>query len=170
MSSLFVLFLLSSSLFRYALENKNRKIKKSKKKKKQKTNSLVDIEALKHAPNWGLRHRRDSLSGLSTHSQPMVFGGGFGGMQSPAPTYHSGMLSKVIFIICIEKNFSFSNNIFKFLFWLFYLSTSISKFRFVFLVKLGLVFVQQRKQYTSILIYVAFLLCIFLKFPNGAYF
>ncbi|XP_004531062.1 uncharacterized protein LOC101448638 [Ceratitis capitata] len=50
----------------------------------------VDIEALKHAPNWGLRHRRDSLSGLSTHSQPMVFGGGFGGMQSPAPTYHSG--------------------------------------------------------------------------------
>ncbi|KAI9580480.1 hypothetical protein GQX74_012561 [Glossina fuscipes] len=50
----------------------------------------VDIEALKHAPSWGLRHRRDSISGLSTHSQPMIFGGGFGGTQSPAPTYHSG--------------------------------------------------------------------------------
>lgn len=52
--------------------------------------TLVDIEALKHAPSWGLRHRRDSISGLSTHSQPMIFGGGFGGTQSPAPTYHSG--------------------------------------------------------------------------------
>ncbi|XP_055847589.1 GATA zinc finger domain-containing protein 10 isoform X2 [Episyrphus balteatus] len=47
----------------------------------------VEIEALKHAPNWGLRHRRDSLSGLSTHSQPLGFGFG---TQSPAPTYHSG--------------------------------------------------------------------------------
>ncbi|XP_026839965.1 uncharacterized protein LOC6594379 isoform X1 [Drosophila persimilis] len=67
----------------------------------------VDIEALKHAPNgqaWagagpvpvpgagagGMRHRRDSLSGLSTQSQPLVFGGGFGGTHSPAPTFHSG--------------------------------------------------------------------------------
>lgn len=48
----------------------------------------VEIEALKHAPTWGLRHRRDSLSGLSTHSQPMGFAFG---TQSPAPTYHSGM-------------------------------------------------------------------------------
>lgn len=58
----------------------------------------VDIEALKHAPNgqpWagggGMRHRRDSLSGLSTQSQPLVFGGGFGGTHSPAPTFHSGI-------------------------------------------------------------------------------
>lgn len=48
----------------------------------------IDIEALKNSPNWGLRHRRDSLSGLSTHSQPMGFAFG---TQSPAPTYHSGM-------------------------------------------------------------------------------
>uniref|UniRef100_A0A7G3A837 Putative alpha-protein kinase 1 n=1 Tax=Lutzomyia longipalpis TaxID=7200 RepID=A0A7G3A837_LUTLO len=49
----------------------------------------VEIEALKHAPNWNLRHRRDSsVSGFSTHSQPLgyVFG-----THSPAPTYHSGM-------------------------------------------------------------------------------
>ncbi|XP_061391947.1 uncharacterized protein LOC133327405 [Musca vetustissima] len=49
----------------------------------------VCIEVLKHAPNLGMRHRRDSISGLSTHSQPMVFGSGFG-TQSPAPSYHSG--------------------------------------------------------------------------------
>lgn len=52
---------------------------------------LVCIEVLKHAPNMGLRHRRDSISGLSTHSQPMVFGSAFG-TQSPAPSYHSGAL------------------------------------------------------------------------------
>lgn len=52
--------------------------------------SAVDIEALKHAPNWGLRHRRDSISGLSTHSQPMGYAGAFAGTQSPAPTFHSG--------------------------------------------------------------------------------
>ncbi|XP_017036335.1 uncharacterized protein [Drosophila kikkawai] len=64
----------------------------------------VDIEALKHpaaaaaasSQVWtgpglgGMRHRRDSLSGLSTQSQPMVFGGGLGGTHSPAPTFHSG--------------------------------------------------------------------------------
>ncbi|XP_037030701.1 uncharacterized protein LOC119070455 isoform X1 [Bradysia coprophila] len=49
--------------------------------------NMVDIQALKHAPSWGLRHRRESLSGLSTHSQPM----GYFGTNSPAPTYHSGM-------------------------------------------------------------------------------
>ena len=43
------------------------------------------MEALKYAPSWGLRHRRDSVSGLSVHSQPY----GFGGNSSPAPTYHS---------------------------------------------------------------------------------
>lgn len=43
------------------------------------------MEALKYAPSWGLRHRRDSVSGLSVHSQPF----GFGGIASPAPTYHS---------------------------------------------------------------------------------
>ncbi|CAD7093630.1 unnamed protein product [Hermetia illucens] len=48
----------------------------------------VEIEAIKHAPSWGLRHRRDSLSGLSTHSQPLGFAFG---TQSPAPTFHSGM-------------------------------------------------------------------------------
>lgn len=47
----------------------------------------VDIEALKHAPSWGLRHRRDSVSGFSTHSQPMGYAFG---THSPAPTYHSG--------------------------------------------------------------------------------
>ncbi|XP_017081681.1 uncharacterized protein LOC108114973 isoform X2 [Drosophila eugracilis] len=59
----------------------------------------VDIEALKHTPGgqtWAgvgsgtMRHRRDSLSGLSTHSQPLVFGGGMGGTHSPASTFHSG--------------------------------------------------------------------------------
>lgn len=54
---------------------------------------LVCIEVLKHAPNLGMRHRRDSISGLSTHSQPMVFGSAFG-TQSPAPSYHSGALVK----------------------------------------------------------------------------
>ncbi|CAO1416495.1 unnamed protein product [Diamesa hyperborea] len=44
----------------------------------------VEMEALKYAPSWGLRHRRDSVSGLSVHSQPYGFGG-----NSPAPTYHS---------------------------------------------------------------------------------
>ncbi|KAL5284109.1 hypothetical protein ACFFRR_006401 [Megaselia abdita] len=47
----------------------------------------VEVEALKHAPTWGLKHRRDSISGLSTHSQPMNFAFG---THSPAPTYHSG--------------------------------------------------------------------------------
>lgn len=47
----------------------------------------VDVEALKHAPNWGLRHRRDSISGFSTHSQPTEYPFG---THSPAPTYHSG--------------------------------------------------------------------------------
>lgn len=46
--------------------------------------TLVEMEALKYAPSWGLRHRRDSVSGLSVHSQPYGFGG-----NSPAPTYHS---------------------------------------------------------------------------------
>lgn len=46
--------------------------------------NLVEMEALKYAPSWGLRHRRDSVSGLSVHSQPYGFGG-----NSPAPTYHS---------------------------------------------------------------------------------
>ncbi|EDW95641.2 uncharacterized protein LOC6535273 isoform X1 [Drosophila yakuba] len=59
----------------------------------------VDIEALKHAPNsqpWagagigGMRHRRDSLSGLSTQSQPIILGSGFGGGRSPALTSYSG--------------------------------------------------------------------------------
>lgn len=46
------------------------------------------MEALKYAPSWGLRHRRDSVSGLSVHSsQP--FGGHYPGISSPAPTYHS---------------------------------------------------------------------------------
>jgi hypothetical protein len=46
---------------------------------------VVEMEALKYAPSWNLRHRRDSVSGLSVHSQPF----GYGGMASPAPTYHS---------------------------------------------------------------------------------
>jgi len=61
---------------------------------------IVDIEALKHSPNsqhWagvgfgGMRHRRDSLSGLSTQSQPLILGSGLGGTHSPAPTFHSGI-------------------------------------------------------------------------------
>ncbi|XP_055384748.1 putative uncharacterized protein DDB_G0282133 isoform X3 [Condylostylus longicornis] len=52
----------------------------------------IDIEALKNTPSWGgMRHRRDSLSGLSTHSQPMHMGGFAFGTHSPAPTYHSGV-------------------------------------------------------------------------------
>lgn len=50
-------------------------------------NFLVEVEALKHAPTWGLKHRRDSISGLSTHSQPMNFAFG---THSPALTYNSG--------------------------------------------------------------------------------
>lgn len=46
---------------------------------------VVEMEAMKYAPSWGLRNRRDSVSGLSVHSQPF----GYGGMASPAPTYHS---------------------------------------------------------------------------------
>jgi len=57
----------------------------------------VEVDALKLAPNWGgMRHRRDSISGLSMHSQPLgpiagsaVGIGGNYGTQSPAPTYHS---------------------------------------------------------------------------------
>lgn len=56
-------------------------------KKKKQSKFKVDIEALKHAPSWGLRHRRDSVSGFSTHSQPMGYAFG---THSPAPTYHSG--------------------------------------------------------------------------------
>jgi len=60
-----------------------------KKLYKIKNKHKVELEALKHAPNWSFRHRRDSISGLSTHSQPLghVF---VGGAQSPASTYHSG--------------------------------------------------------------------------------
>lgn len=47
---------------------------------------IVEMEALKYAPSWGLRHRRDSVSGLSVHSQPF---GHYPGIASPAPTYHS---------------------------------------------------------------------------------
>lgn len=57
------------------------------------------MEALKYAPSWGLRHRRDSVSGLSVHSsQP--FGGHYPGISSPAPTYHSqGNLISLVFIV-----------------------------------------------------------------------
>ncbi|XP_029710743.1 putative uncharacterized protein DDB_G0277255 isoform X1 [Aedes albopictus] len=50
----------------------------------------VEMEALKHSSHWGLSHRRDSISGLSTNSQPvgMRSYNSFG-LQSPAPTYHS---------------------------------------------------------------------------------
>jgi hypothetical protein len=45
------------------------------------------MEALKYAPSLqGLRHRRDSVSGLSVHSQPFGYAAG---IASPAPTYHS---------------------------------------------------------------------------------
>lgn len=47
---------------------------------------IVEVDALKIAPSFGLRHRRDSISGLSIHSQPL---GPAYGTQSPAPTYHS---------------------------------------------------------------------------------
>uniref|UniRef100_A0A336K4B8 CSON000736 protein n=1 Tax=Culicoides sonorensis TaxID=179676 RepID=A0A336K4B8_CULSO len=53
----------------------------------------VELDALKNmnAPlNWGLRHRRDSISGLSLHSQPIGhLNNGYTGSQSPAPTFHS---------------------------------------------------------------------------------
>lgn len=59
---------------------------------------LVEVEALKHAPTWGLKHRRDSISGLSTHSQPMNFAFG---THSPAPTYHSGFyLTFYCYFLC----------------------------------------------------------------------
>ncbi|XP_031631656.1 myb-like protein D isoform X2 [Contarinia nasturtii] len=48
----------------------------------------IEIETLKHAPNWDLRNRRDSISGFSTHSQPLGY---TFGAHSPAPTYHSGV-------------------------------------------------------------------------------
>lgn len=54
------------------------------------------MEALKYAPSWGLRNRRDSVSGLSVHSQPF----GYGGMASPAPTYHSLNTGK---LPCVKK-------------------------------------------------------------------
>lgn len=53
----------------------------------------VEIETLKHAPNWDLRNRRDSISGFSTHSQPLGY---TFGAHSPAPTYHSGNSNKSI--------------------------------------------------------------------------
>lgn len=62
----------------------------------------VEMEALKHAPHWGLSHRRDSISGLSTNSQPVGMRYNSFGLQSPAPTYHSqgnytpGIVSDVI--------------------------------------------------------------------------
>ncbi|KAL7030837.1 hypothetical protein ACKWTF_006805 [Chironomus riparius] len=46
----------------------------------------VEMEALKYSPSWNLRHRRDSVSGLSVHSQPFGYAAG---IASPAPTYHS---------------------------------------------------------------------------------
>lgn len=50
------------------------------------------MEAIKYAPHWGLRHRRDSVSGMSVHSQPFGYNAG---IASPAPTYHSqGNLDK----------------------------------------------------------------------------
>jgi hypothetical protein len=61
------------------------------------------MEALKHAPSWNLRHRRDSISGLSTHSQPMNYALG-GQCHSPAPTYHSQGIFFVFFLV----SFSFS--------------------------------------------------------------
>lgn len=55
------------------------------------------MEALKYAPSWGLRHRRDSVSGLSVHSQPF---GHYPGIASPAPTYHSqGILNFILFLL-----------------------------------------------------------------------
>ncbi|XP_062537587.1 dual specificity protein kinase splB isoform X3 [Armigeres subalbatus] len=49
----------------------------------------VEMEALKHSSHWGLSHRRDSISGLSTNSQPVGMRYNSFGLQSPAPTYHS---------------------------------------------------------------------------------
>lgn len=49
----------------------------------------VEMEALKHTPHWGISHRRDSISGLSTNSQPVGMRYNSFGLQSPAPTYHS---------------------------------------------------------------------------------
>ncbi|XP_058821966.1 rho GTPase-activating protein gacU isoform X3 [Topomyia yanbarensis] len=49
----------------------------------------VEMEALKHTPHWGLSQRRDSISGLSTNSQPVGMRYNGFGLQSPAPTYHS---------------------------------------------------------------------------------
>ncbi|XP_055536016.1 putative uncharacterized protein DDB_G0282129 isoform X3 [Wyeomyia smithii] len=49
----------------------------------------VEMEALKHTSHWGLSHRRDSMSGLSTNSQPVGMRYNSFGLQSPAPTYHS---------------------------------------------------------------------------------
>lgn len=56
--------------------------------------AVVELDALKmniNAPlTWGLRHRRESLSGMSLHSQPIGhLNSGYPGTQSPAPTYHS---------------------------------------------------------------------------------
>ena len=62
------------------------------------------MEALKYAPSWGLRHRRDSVSGLSVHSsQP--FGGHYPGISSPAPTYHSQGNLILLFSIVITFYF-----------------------------------------------------------------
>lgn len=44
------------------------------------------MDSLKHTPNWNYRHRRDSVSGLSSTSQPIGYPIG---THSPAPTYHS---------------------------------------------------------------------------------
>lgn len=46
----------------------------------------VEMDSLKHTPNWNYRHRRDSVSGLSSTSQPIGYPIG---THSPAPTYHS---------------------------------------------------------------------------------
>ncbi|XP_055599117.1 putative uncharacterized protein DDB_G0286901 isoform X2 [Uranotaenia lowii] len=62
----------------------------------------VEMEALKHSPHWGLSQRRDSISGLSTNSQPVGMRYNSFGLQSPAPTYHSqgnytpGIVSDVV--------------------------------------------------------------------------
>lgn len=83
------------------------------------SNFLVEVDALKLAPHnhWGMRHRRDSISGLSIHSQPLGIVGGSGGggaggggtaygTQSPAPTYHSqGKVHSLI--LCYSKNVIF---------------------------------------------------------------
>jgi hypothetical protein len=53
------------------------------------------MEALKYSPSWNLRHRRDSVSGLSVHSQPFGYAAG---IASPAPTYHSQGNYKLLFL------------------------------------------------------------------------